>query len=198
MTCNYKVIRNAALSFVMAGGMAGFATFAYAHSYSQSEVRDAQQQLKDDGYYTGKIDGVNGQMTMDAIRNFQRDNNLNVTGQLDRQTADKLGIQSEANREATESQSNQSNQSNEAAPQSNYSNQTYSNEANRETGVTPSQTTVKAAQQKLHQSGFYSGNIDGMYGAKTRAAVREFQQNSNLNPTGQLDQETLSKLGVSK
>lgn len=27
---------------------------------SQSEVRNVQQQLKSDGYYTGKIDGIDG------------------------------------------------------------------------------------------------------------------------------------------
>jgi peptidoglycan hydrolase-like protein with peptidoglycan-binding domain len=33
---------------------------------------------------------------------------------------------------------------------------------------------------------------------ETQAAVREFQKNSNLSVTGQLDQETLNSLGVSK
>jgi peptidoglycan hydrolase-like protein with peptidoglycan-binding domain len=174
MTCNYKLIRNAALSLVVAGGMAGFATLAHAQSYNwQSEVSDAQQQLKNDGYYTGNIDGIDGPMTMAAIRNYQHDNQLAINGRLDRQTRDSLGIafSGEANREVT---------------------------APSYTGVIPSQATVKAAQHKLEQSGFYSGNIDGMYGPETRAAVREFQQNSQLSPTGQLNQETLAKLGVSK
>jgi peptidoglycan hydrolase-like protein with peptidoglycan-binding domain len=33
---------------------------------------------------------------------------------------------------------------------------------------------------------------------ETQAAIREYQKNSNLNVTGQLDQATLSSLGVSK
>jgi peptidoglycan hydrolase-like protein with peptidoglycan-binding domain len=175
MISNYKLLRNAALSFVMAGGMAGFTTIAQAHGYSQSQVRAAQQQLKNDGYYTGAIDGVDGTMTRTAIRHYQRDNNLAVSGRLDKQARDKLGVQSgsEASREAVPPASSTS-------------------------GITPSEATIKAAQQKLEQTGFYKGNIDGMYSSEMRAAVREYQQNSHLTVTGQLDQDTLSKLGVSK
>jgi peptidoglycan hydrolase-like protein with peptidoglycan-binding domain len=172
---NYKLIRNAALSFVMAGGMAGFATLAQAHGYSRSEVCAAQQQLKNDGYYSGKLDCMNGPMTMSAIRNYQRDNNLAVNGRLDSQTRSKLGISAtgQASRQAT-------------AP------------SNSTSAITPSMATIKAVQQKLQQSGLYKGNIDGTYSQETRSAVREYQQNSGLTVNGQLDQQTLSSLGVSK
>jgi peptidoglycan hydrolase-like protein with peptidoglycan-binding domain len=174
---NYKLIRNAALSFVMAGGMAGFATLAQAHGYSQSQVRAAQQQLKNDGFYSGTVDGRSGPMTMSAIRNYQRANNLTVTGRLDSQTIDKLGIQ------------NTGQASREAVPPSSPS--TSSNVP------TPSRDTVMSAQRQLQQSGLYKGSIDGRLGPQTQAAIRQYQQNNNLNVTGQLDQPTMSKLGIS-
>ena len=62
-------------------------------SYSQAEVKSAQQKLKDDGDYTGRIDGVDGPMTRAAIRKFQQSQNLAVTGRLDQQTCNKLGVQ---------------------------------------------------------------------------------------------------------
>ncbi|HJT87933.1 MAG TPA: peptidoglycan-binding domain-containing protein [Bryobacteraceae bacterium] len=67
-----------------------------------------------------------------------------------------------------------------------------------ETGAAPVSATVTAAQRSLKQKGFYKGNLDGDMGPETRAAVREYQKNSNLNVTGRLDQATLSSLGVSK
>jgi peptidoglycan hydrolase-like protein with peptidoglycan-binding domain len=170
---NYKLIRNAALSFVMAGGMAGFATLAQAHGYSRSEVRAAQQQLKNDGYYSGRIDGIDGPMTMAAIRSYQSANNLTVNGRLDSQTRDRLGISAtgQASRQAI-------------APSS--------------SAMTPSVATVKSAQQKLQQDGFYSGSINGMFNPQTRSAIRQYQQNNGLTVNGQLDQQTLNSLGVSK
>lgn len=114
-------------------------------------------------------------MTMSAIRNYQHANNLTVTGRLDSQTRNQLGISQsgEANRQATASSSSSS-------------------------VVTPSMATVKAAQQTLQQQGLYKGNIDGTFSPETRSAIREYQQNSGLTVNGQLDQQTLSSLGVSK
>ena len=57
---------------------------------SQSEVRQAQQQLRDHGLYHGTIDGIVGPETKHAIQQFQKNNGLNQTATLDRQTTDKL------------------------------------------------------------------------------------------------------------
>ncbi len=51
-------------------------------------------------------------------------------------------------------------------------------------------------QQKLHQEGLYTGPVDGKWGPDTQAAVRSFQTKENLPVTGQLDPQTMSKLGV--
>lgn len=104
--------KSTVLAFALAFGMTGFALPAQSNanpntnsqnssqaqnsqsgSYSQAEVRSAQQKLKDDGDYTGRIDGVDGPMTRAAIRKYQRNQNLTVNGRLDQQTRDKLGVQ---------------------------------------------------------------------------------------------------------
>lgn len=64
-------------------------------NYSASVVRNAQQQLKNDGYYTGHIDGIDGPMTRQAIRKYQQAQNLTVNGRLDQQTCQKLGVQNQ-------------------------------------------------------------------------------------------------------
>jgi peptidoglycan hydrolase-like protein with peptidoglycan-binding domain len=60
--------------------------------------------------------------------------------------------------------------------------------------VTPD--VVRAAQQKLDDNGYKAGKPDGKVGPRTRAAVRKFQADNNLEKTGKLDESTLSHLNV--
>src|ERR1700685_4771790 len=56
---------------------------------------------------------------------------------------------------------------------------------------------VKKMQQTLQDQGHYRGEVDGVFGLRTRASIRGFQQAENLPATGQLDTQTAGKLGVS-
>lgn len=55
---------------------------------------------------------------------------------------------------------------------------------------------VKRAQESLNDKGFNAGAADGVMGARTRAAVRRFQESEKLPVTGRLDTETAGRLGV--
>jgi len=57
---------------------------------SGDDVRGVQQTLNDIGYWPGPIDGILGSRTRAAIRQYQRDENLPVTGRLDADTARKV------------------------------------------------------------------------------------------------------------
>ena len=60
-----------------------------------------------------------------------------------------------------------------------------------------SQETVFKVQERLHDLGFYvRDNIDGQWGPRTMEAVSNFQRSRGMNPTGQLDLQTLQALGV--
>jgi murein L,D-transpeptidase YcbB/YkuD len=60
-----------------------------------------------------------------------------------------------------------------------------------------SQSEIENVQQHLQQQGFYTNaKVDGRWGPHTRQAVESFQQAKGLPATGQLDQQTLSALGV--
>ena len=60
---------------------------------SQAErVRAAQQVLQQKGHYTGAIDGIAGPQTVTALREFQKSEGLEVTGELDEETWQRLGI----------------------------------------------------------------------------------------------------------
>ena len=55
---------------------------------------------------------------------------------------------------------------------------------------------VKKMQQTLQHEGQYRGEVDGVFGLRTRASIRGFQKAENLPVTGQLDAQTAGKLGV--
>ncbi|MFZ0298825.1 MAG: peptidoglycan-binding domain-containing protein [Candidatus Sulfotelmatobacter sp.] len=55
---------------------------------------------------------------------------------------------------------------------------------------------VKKMQQTLLDQGQYRGEVDGVFGLRTRASIRGFQKAENLPATGQLDAQTAGKLGV--
>jgi peptidoglycan hydrolase-like protein with peptidoglycan-binding domain len=59
---------------------------------SPDDIRKAQQALTAKGHNPGSVNGVMDSKTQQALRDFQKANNLPVTGTLDPQTAQKLGI----------------------------------------------------------------------------------------------------------
>lgn len=67
---------------------------------SVESIRAAQMVLRDRGYYNGPINGVLNNQTRTAIRQFQRDRDLAVTGDLDLNTARALGIASSSGEQA--------------------------------------------------------------------------------------------------
>lgn len=55
-------------------------------------VSNVQNALQSEGYDPGNNDGNMTWRTREAIRDFQRDQGLPVTGNIDRETADRLGV----------------------------------------------------------------------------------------------------------
>jgi N-acetylmuramoyl-L-alanine amidase len=55
---------------------------------------------------------------------------------------------------------------------------------------------VKQIQEKLKRWGYYSGNVDGIFGSKTLAAVKYFQRKNGLTVDGIVGPATLKALGI--
>jgi peptidoglycan hydrolase-like protein with peptidoglycan-binding domain len=51
-------------------------------------------------------------------------------------------------------------------------------------------------QRQLNARGFNAGTPDGVLGAKTRAALRDFQRSANLAITGEPNSRTLDALAI--
>lgn len=56
--------------------------------------------------------------------------------------------------------------------------------------------TILAVQQVLADAGIYKGNISGIKGNATEAAIRTYQQKNGLKVSGQIDEELLNCLGL--
>jgi peptidoglycan hydrolase-like protein with peptidoglycan-binding domain len=57
---------------------------------------------------------------------------------------------------------------------------------------------IRQAQEALKARGFDPGAIDGHEGRQTREAVKAFQQQNGIVPTGRLGGETYDRLGVKR
>lgn len=65
--------------------------------------------------------------------------------------------------------------------------------------IDPSQLSprqIRQIQSALDQKGFNVRHVDGKWGPRTEAALKDFQQKQNLQGNGQLDQPTLAALGI--
>ena len=56
---------------------------------------------------------------------------------------------------------------------------------------------VRQIQIRLKEWGYYSGNVDGIYGTQTQDAVIKFQKKNGLRVDGIAGKETLAAIGIS-
>lgn len=62
------------------------------YQMSGADVVLLQIKLRELGYLSSRADGIFGQVTSEAVKAFQNDNNMEITGVADRVLIDKLGI----------------------------------------------------------------------------------------------------------
>ena len=62
-------------------------------------------------------------------------------------------------------------------------------------GLPPDQV-IANVQAALQQQGYYQGEVDGLLGPQTRAAVADYQRANGLVETAAVDQPTLASLGM--
>ncbi|HJT86358.1 MAG TPA: peptidoglycan-binding domain-containing protein [Bryobacteraceae bacterium] len=215
MHSTLKKIENVGFTLALAAGMTGFAALAQSPAYndqsvapqnnsvqqqgrnfSTSMIRHAQRELKDQGYYRGRVDGIMGPETHRAIREYQRSENLAETGRLNRATASSLGLSNEGQYgQQYNAENNQARQErNGEAGRSAEEPQTTQGNSSPEAQL--SSDVVRSAQQQLRQDGFYNGPVDGMMNQGTRAAIRQYQKQNNLPETGRLTRGTAQSLGI--
>ncbi len=143
-------------------------------------VRILQTQLERAGFEVGAIDGIFGARTEAAVRSFQQQRNLPVTGVVNVATWTALGVTCTVTPPTPAPP--------EPAPPVQFHCPIL-----RLGSVGPA---VRFLQRLLQQRGLYQGLIDGDFGGRTQRAVRQFQRNQNLPVTGVVDRATWRALGV--
>ena len=130
-----------------------------------------QQRLKDLGYYTLRADGIFGSGTQRAVRDFQANNGMTVTGRADDATQ-KLLYSAAA----------------KAAGSGSTGSYTTLSRSSRYSSA------VVTLQRRLKALGYLSGAADGYFGSQTYRAVRSFQNVNGLGVTGIADPATQALL----
>jgi peptidoglycan hydrolase-like protein with peptidoglycan-binding domain len=59
-----------------------------------------------------------------------------------------------------------------------------------------SRSQIRQVQTALNKDGFKAGRADGMWGPRTRQALESFQKSKGMQGSGQLDNSTLTALGL--
>ncbi len=129
------------------------------------QVAELQKRLKALGYYPGKVDGVFGPITEQAVRMFQAAAGILVDGIVGPQTLQALAA-AEAKRE-------------NEYPVLKY-------------GSTGQHVAI--LQKKLEEHGFDPGPVDSIFGVQTLAAVKAFQRAKRLIVDGIVGPQTWSAL----
>jgi peptidoglycan hydrolase-like protein with peptidoglycan-binding domain len=185
---------------------------------ADSAVQQAQEELKEQGYYFGQINGDKNADTVAAIRRFQIRNGLKITGELDEETLRALhagSASSTPTTTATPPPRNLENSENttegvapatppphdlqsyreQRAPAESAAN-VFSNTPYEMAPPELQQRVIFGAQMQLRRRGFYKGESDGVFGPNLEFSLRAFQSRLGLPPNGRLDMETLAALGL--
>lgn len=176
------------------------------------QVLKMQQALYENGYLKTEADGLYGENTADAVRAFQQDHSLEVTGKADddtltlilsdgtseiRKVQQRLIELGYLTGEADGSFGSASQQAVRLFQQANDLPDTGEmDEATKEALFSDSAKgdTVRMAQTRLIELGYLTGSADGVLGAKTESAIQCFQKTYDLEITGQPDETTLKLL----
>ena len=148
---------------------------------SGENVAQLQEALIQLGYLTGKADGNYGASTVSAVKEFQKANGLTQDGTAGKETQ-KVLFSGKAKEKAKPTATATPKATATPAPESNL------------LKIGSKGSDVKALQNKLIELGYLSGKADGVYGSKTAAAVKAFQQASKLTADGVAGEKTISKL----
>lgn len=133
-------------------------------------VRVLQKKLNTLAYYDDDIDGDFGILTEYALKKFQLDNQIEISGQTDNQTVITL-IESEKKKHLKKLEE--------------LSASVYPGMHNDD---------VKIVQETLVYFGYYEGKIDGIYGPLTTQALEIAEEKHDIELTNKVDQKTLIQL----
>jgi peptidoglycan hydrolase-like protein with peptidoglycan-binding domain len=180
----------------------------YHGPMTKQQLADLQWQLAVHGYDPGASDGSVGPRTQEAIQQYQADAGLPVDGQPSPSLLEHLQYNDPPvlNRNKAQAQGQPtygapSDQSDNTDNGPSYDNgggyaQPEPSQPAPVVGAAPSlmQIYTVTVQQELARRGYNPGRIDGVLGAQTQAAIRDFQDDNGLPITGEVSLELVNYL----
>jgi peptidoglycan hydrolase-like protein with peptidoglycan-binding domain len=169
---------------------------SWATNMDRGQIAQLQRELAARGMYQGAADGIAGPQTVAALSRFQQQQGFATHNGLDEQTRQALGLQ--LDRQPV------SGAQTSASPE-------LDRPVGRDEAVTGTKTfrsqvplealnqdQLRTVQTRLHELGFYQGEVDGVFGQGTRAAVqRFFQTQADLAGRGMISDVTAGVFGLS-
>ena len=187
---------------------------------SGAEVNNIQSRLRKLGYFPEKPSGFFGKLTEEAVKKFQKAKGLDVDGIVGIKTHSLLfetvpAVSYNPTSKASKLPATPVRLKVPALPPSNYQPNRIDSRARvkpKSRGKVTDQTSksylfsaqvfrkgdrgqgIKMLQEELKQRGFYSGEVDGIYGEYTEKAVIQLQMHHNLAVDGMVGSQTLALL----
>ncbi len=127
-------------------------------------VAAVQRKLRELGYFTANLSGYYGPVTERAVRQFQEDNGITPTGQIEPTTWSLLF----------------------GGRRTSQTNSLLLNSPTKVLSFGEVSPQVAIIQRRLKELGFYRGPINSIYDQNTRTAVIRFQSAHGITPTGQV------------
>lgn len=160
------------------------------------QVEDVQRELLATGHYRGLVDGVAGKQTTLAVKGYQKDNQLPVTGDVTRQLIEHIRY---TRKVAAASEFTGSVQP-KALPGAGVvkAKQLPKQAAKQPVAQPPGLARIRDVQQKLRKLGYEIGAITGEPDEATRAAILKFQMDFGLGMDGTISKELLAALKVAE
>lgn len=147
--------------------------------HADETVLATQKKLSQLGFYKGTPDGQMGSQTGAAIRRYQIAENLKVTGELNRQTLQQLGIAGQAQVPAYVAIA-----------------EIFKGGPYISVGPEMQVAVVRQAQKNLKLLGYYNGPEDGMPNGGLVSALKVWQKSAGFRQSGRFDENTLKGLDL--
>ena len=147
--------------------------------HAEETVLATQKKLAQLGFYKGQPDGQPGSQTSAAIRRYQIAENLKVTGELNRQTLEHLGIKGSP-----------------AAPAYVAIADIFKGGPYISAGPEMQVAVIRQAQKNLKLLGYYSGPEDGIPNGGLVSALKVWQKSAGFRQSGRFDENSLKGLDL--
>lgn len=167
---------------------------------SDPVVEKVQQVLFDLKFYEGGVDGIKGPNTRRAVEAYQRKMGLTPTGDIDQDLLEQLGAAvgdetgAIAPNEPTERAAEPKQETDEIAAAI----EAAGGGSGEAPGGIQRDAMVARIQMGLRASGNETIEVDGVLGARTKAAIKEFQSAYGLPQTGEPDRAVYAKMKEKK